>query len=268
MSGWDADDDGGTRGPRRAQAQVRYGLVAPLVAGAPLWVDLGCGLGADAHPALAGGAPRRAVLIDNVAGAADEARAALGLPAATTTCVTADLETDEGLRAVRDAAGELSDGAVITCFDTLGALGSFVGVVDLLADAAQRGATVVLSVPDHQYVALEDPLGRGPSPRTMWGPGAVAELRRLLPEPQTTLRQVALAGSAIVPEAVDAGVALAPVEIPAALPGVHLVLAAGPRAPELAPQAAVVPADADADRRHDVQAAADLAVLRIWSGRG
>ena len=75
-------------------------------------------------------------------------------------------------------------------------LESFVGVVELLVElAAERGFTVVLSVPNDAFWPIESPWHK-----TMWGEGAFEELRRLLPAEHVVAHQVPLQGSAIVPE--------------------------------------------------------------------
>ena len=49
-----------------AEHDLRYTLVAPLIAGSALWCDLGCGNGIGAATALAGRRPGgRVVLVDN-----------------------------------------------------------------------------------------------------------------------------------------------------------------------------------------------------------
>ena len=56
-------------------------------------------------------------------------------------------------------------------------LENFVAVVDLLVElGAERGFTVVLSVPNDAFWSIENPVHP-----TMWGEGAFEELRRLLP---------------------------------------------------------------------------------------
>src|SRR5436190_1252429 len=57
-----------------------------------------------------------------------------------------------------------------------------------------RGVDVVLSVPNDAFWAIQNP-----HHQTMWSEGAFEELRRLLPESAVVMRQVALAGSAVVP---------------------------------------------------------------------
>jgi hypothetical protein len=96
----------------------------------------------------------------------------------------------------------------------------------------------------------------------MWGEGSFEELRHLLPEPLVVLRQLPLAGSAVVIEG----------EVPGelTLPGVHLggdlvpshhIAAFGPAAHELGPRARAAGVDAEAQRRRERQRESDLAVL-------
>ena len=81
---------------------------------------------------------------------------------------------------------------MVTCFETLEHLESFVPLVELLIELGARGYTVVLSVPNDAFWSIENP-----HHRTMWGEGAVRGAARLLPGDHVALEQVALAGSAI-----------------------------------------------------------------------
>jgi len=168
--------------------------------------------------------------------------------------LTGDFSTAEDLRAVREAAGE---GALITVFDTVEHLESFVGLVELLTELSeQHGATVVVGVPN-DAVGDDDAAAR----RSVWGEGAFAELRSVLPPGHVVWHQVALRGSAVVPaghEGLHEGaVALTDDGVPVAF-----LAAFGPGAGRLAPAVGVVQVDVGAERAARAAADAELAYLR------
>jgi SAM-dependent methyltransferase len=239
----------------RAEAELRYAAVAELVAEAALWVDLGCGTGVAAADALAGGFAVSTLLVDRSSEALETASAEL--PRAET--LQADLATPEGLDAVRAAlAGEPEGPRVATCFETIPHLKDFAGLVGLLIElAAERGFTVVLSVPNDAFWGIENPFHH-----TMWGEGAAEELRRLLPEDHVVMRQVPLAGSALVPGAAESA-PLPAAEADLRLAGVpsHVVVAFGPQAARLAPGGIVRGVDLDEQRRWERKRDSDLAFL-------
>jgi hypothetical protein len=84
--------------------------------------------------------------------------------------------------------------AVVTSFEVIEHLETFVPLVEMLESL--KGATVVVSVPNDAFWATENP-----HHKTMWGEGAFAELRSLLPEGHTVAAQLQLNGSAIDPDA-------------------------------------------------------------------
>jgi hypothetical protein len=115
----------------------------------------------------------------------------------------------------------------------------------------------VLSVPNDAFWALENPLHR-----TAWGEGSFEELRGLLPEPLVVLRQLPLAGSAVVVEGESPGALTLPgVDLGLEHVPSHLIAAFGPAAHELGPRARAGVIDADAGRRRERQRESDLAVL-------
>ncbi|MCW3049916.1 MAG: hypothetical protein JWO74_4200 [Solirubrobacterales bacterium] len=239
----------------RAEGELRYAAVSELVAEAALWVDLGCGTGVAAADALAGGFAASTLLVDRFGEALETASAEL--PRAEV--LQADLATPDGLDAVRAALAGAPEGPrVATCFETIPHLEDFAGLVGLLIELAeQHGFTVVLSVPNDAFWGIENPFHH-----TMWGEGAAQELRRLLPEDHVVMRQVPLAGSALVAGATE----WAPLPDPAAdlrLAGVpsHVVVAFGPQAARLAPSAIVRGVDLDEQRRWERQRDSDLAFL-------
>jgi 2-polyprenyl-3-methyl-5-hydroxy-6-metoxy-1,4-benzoquinol methylase len=235
----------------RIEHELRYAMAAPLVRTADTWLDLGCGAGVAAAAALGGAGPARAVLVDASADALAEAGRAV--PADEVETVKADLAGEAGLDAVRAALGDARDG-VVTCFEVIEHLESFVGVVELLVElASERGFTVVLSVPNDAFWPVESPWHK-----TMWGEGSLEELRRLLPSEHVVARQVPLQGSSIVPEGTAA---LEPPGFAARDDAVasHFIVALGPRCAELGAHSAVVQADLAEQRRWERQREANLA---------
>jgi len=170
------------------------------------------------------------------------------------TVITGDFAGEEELAAVREAAGE---GAVVTVFDTLEHLTSFVGLVELLDDLAEdHGATVVLGVPN-------DALADGPDggrPRT-WGDGAFAELASALPAQHAVWHQLAVRGTATVPagrEGLHEGV----VAVAGEVAPVAFLAAFGPRAGDLRPDVSLVLADPGAERADRRALESELEYLR------
>jgi hypothetical protein len=235
----------------RIEHELRYALAAPLVRGATTWVDLGCGAGVAPAAVLGDEGPARAVLVDASADALAEA--ARAVPAGETVTVEADLATADGLARVREAIGDGRDG-VVTCFEVVEHLASFVGAVELLAElATERGFTAVLSVPNDAFWPVESPWHA-----TMWGEGSFEELRRLLPSEHVVVQQVPLQGSSIVPEGEDPVAAPAFAARPDAVPS-HFIAALGPRCRELVACSAVAQADLAGQRRWERTREANLA---------
>jgi SAM-dependent methyltransferase len=250
MADWQERITRDTKPSIRVEHDLRYAVAAPLVEGAPTWVDLGCGAGVAAADALGEAQLGRVVLVDADADALDQA--GRDLRARDTARVQADLATDEGVATVRDALGETP--GVITCFEVIEHLTTFVPLIGALIELAEQGWTVVLSVPNDAFWALENPYHE-----TMWGEGAFEELRRLLPEDAVVARQIPLDGSHLV---VDDR----PLDLPAVTPRPdaipsHFLAAFGPRAGELAPRALAIPSDLDGRRTWERQRESTLAVL-------
>jgi hypothetical protein len=153
---------------------------------------------------------------------------------------------------------QTQDGAVVVCAGVIERLASFAGVVHaLVALAAERQATIVLALPN-DAVADAPAGGR----RSVWGEGAVAELRGLLPADHVCLHLLALRGAALVP-AGDAAELELRVEADArANAPTGFVLAFGPRAQRLGTGAAVAAADVSVERARDRARTAELEVLR------
>ena len=254
MPDWEERITRDTEPALRAEHELRYELAAPVVAGSEVWCDLGCGNGVAAQRALEHGKPRSAVLVDVSAEALDQARRAVDTDDVVT--VEADLSTEDGVAKVRAALLERTgDGPrCLTCFETIEHLETFVPLVVLLAELGeQHGFTVVLSVPNDAFWALENPYHE-----TMWGEGSFEELRRLLPADHVVLKQVELRGSALVAEPGEAQVT---VEVdPDGVPS-HFVAAFGPGTGQLAPGAHATQADLSQQRRWERQREADLGYL-------
>lgn len=253
MPDWHERITDDTRPSIRAEHELRYALAAPLIAAAARWCDLGCGTGLAAAAALEQPYEGTALLVDREQQLAD--RAAAALDARQTVALAADLATADGIAAVRDALAAGEGPLVVTCLETLAQLTDFAPLVALLTElAAQPGCTVVLSVPNDDYWALENPHAA-----TAWGAGAVAELRTLLPDGHVVLHQVALQGSAIAPAEASAD-AQAAVALAPGVPS-HLLLAFGAAAAQLGatgPATRVVQSDVEAQRRWERQRESDL----------
>lgn len=260
MTDWQERITHETKPAIRAEHDLRYALAAPLVAAAASWCDLGCGNGIAAAGALGESFAGRALLVD-----LDEATAqaaAAYVHAGDVTAIAADLSRPEDVARVREALlGEERDGGrVVTCFEVIEHLDSFAPLVDALVRlAADDEVTVLLSVPNDEFWAIENP-----HHRTVWGEGAFDELRRLLPAGHVLLRQLALHGSRIV--RVDGDESLAPgdmgVQMRAGGVPSHFMAAFGPRAGDVTGAAIVVQSDLDADRVWERQRESDLAYFQ------
>jgi SAM-dependent methyltransferase len=236
----------------RVEHDVRYGCVAPLVATSAAWVDLGCGTGLAARAAIARGRPPRATFVDVDGAAASEAARAFGDGA---TAIVADLSAAEDLRTVRAA---IDDGAIVTCFETMEHLSVFAALLELLVELAERrGVTVVMSVPNDAFTGVENP-----HHTTVWGEGAVEELRGLLPDGYVLAHQLALAGSVLAVDERPHGHAIDVTAAAAGAAPTHFVAAFGPRAAELEATAAAAQVDQRAQRAWERRRSEDLAYYR------
>ena len=152
----------------------------------------------------------------------------------------------------------VTDRAVIACEGVLEQLADFLETVEtLVALAAERAATVLLALPNEAF-AGSPPAER----RSVWGEGAVDELRRLLPADHVAFHQVALRGAALVAAGSGAQLPLT-VEIdPRSAVPIGFVLAFGPLAHELTPTATASAADLTAERSYESERTAELEVLR------
>jgi SAM-dependent methyltransferase len=255
MADWQERITRDTKPSIRVEHDLRYAAAAPIVRASTAWCDLGCGAGVAAADALGDAPLGRLVLVDFDADALDQA--GRDLAARETVRVQADLSTDEGVASVRAALGDGAPG-VITCFEVVEHLTTFVPLIDALIELAAAGWTVVLSVPNDAFWALENPYHH-----TMWGEGAFDELRRLLPADAVVARQVPLDGSHLVVEGADTDHEL---DVPPVTPRAdavpsHFVVAFGPAAPQLLSRALTIPSDLDGRRTWERQRESTLAVL-------
>lgn len=235
-----------------AEHDLRYALVAPLIADSALWCDLGCGNGIGAATALAGRRPGgRVVLVDNDAEAIAAARGELGV--AEAVALTADLALADGLARVREHVGG-EDGTVVTCFEVIEHLEDFVPLITMLTELVEGGATIVLSVPNDAFWNM-----RNPYHLAAWGEGAMAELRSVLPPGHVVLHQVALSGSAVLPEDAEERFDVG-VQAHATGPPTHFIVAMGAQADHVRPGAQVAQVDVAAHRSWERQREAHLAV--------
>lgn len=240
----------------RVEHELRYELAAPLIRGAGLWGDLGCGNGVAAARVVAGEPPTRALLVDLDPGAVEVASTELA--AEGTSTLVADLAATDDVARVRAALLEQAGSGlrVITCFETIEHLESFVPLVEALSELSEEHAfTVLVSVPNDAFWSIENP-----HHRTMWGEGAFEELRRLLPARHVVLRQVPLQGSAVVREGEPDNRTVALTADPDGVPS-HLLVAFGPEAERVALGARVVQADLEEQRLWVRQRESHLAFL-------
>ena len=238
----------------RVEHDIRYRLAEPLILGARTWADLGCGNGVAAADVVGGPYPGRAVFVDVEQEAVDSAVAAVG--AAEPVGLVADLTDPDALARVRETVLQGEGPRAITAFEVIEHLSTFVPFVEMLSELAEAGeATVLLSVPNDDFWALDNPFHA-----SMWGEGSFAELRSLLPGGAVVAHQLALQGSAVVPEGHDGEQVNVPIKPDAegAVP-THFLAAMGPQAGLLTVHAGVAQTDLDEKRRWERQREADLA---------
>jgi SAM-dependent methyltransferase len=255
MSHWQERITRETAPAIQAEHALRYRLVAPLITSSAVWADLGCGNGVAAAAALGDRRPPHAVLIDLEAEAVARAAQELGVDDAVT--LNGDITDPAVLTRVSDALLAIEGDRVVSCFEVVEHLGTFVPFLEWAGALARDGAaTFVISVPNDAFWAIENPYHAA-----RWSEGAFEELRRLLPDAHTLLRQVALTGSALVAwddasERHDLGVTVGGGGTVAS----HFIAAFGPRHGELARDALAVPVDQLDQRRWERQRESNLAV--------
>jgi 2-polyprenyl-3-methyl-5-hydroxy-6-metoxy-1,4-benzoquinol methylase len=250
---WQERITAGTDPSVRAEHALRYTVAAPVVRSAATWCDLGCGTGLAASRATGGAAfGGRLVLVD-----VDEpsvAEAAARLEADTIAPLVADLNDAGGRAAVRAAVLGGPAPRAITCFEVLEHLRDLAAVVELLVElAVEHETTVVLSVPNDAFWAVENPFHE-----TTWSAGAFAELRAMLPADHVFAEQAPLRGSRLAVEAAGAAEA-AEVEPHDGAVASHLLAAFGPAARALRSAATVFEADQRGERNWIRQRESDLA---------
>lgn len=255
MSHWQERITRDTPPAIQAEHVLRYRLVAPLIASSAVWADLGCGNGLAAGAALGDRRPPHAVLIDLEAEVVGRAVQELGIE--DTVMLDGDLIDPAALARVSDALLRVDGDRVVSCFEVIEHLSTFVPFLEWSgALARDDAATFVLSVPNDAFWTIENPYHAA-----RWGEGAFEELRRLLPEAHTLLRQVALTGSALVawddtPERHEVSVRAGGKGSVAS----HFIAAFGPRHAELAREALAVQLDQLDQRRWERQRESNLAV--------
>ena len=255
MSDWQERITQDTPPAIRAEHELRYRLAADLIDGSAIWADLGCGTGLAALAALGDRRPERALLVD-----LDEhatTRAARQLAIADTRRLVGDLTDRSLLTRIREEMLSVDGERLVTCFEVVEHLSTFVPLLEWAADLARNGqATFLLSVPNDTFWSIANPYHM-----SSWGEGAFEELRRLLPSPHTLVRQVALTGSALVcwdraTERHDLSVQIGG----DAAVATHFLAAFGPRHDRLSGGALAVQADLMEQRRWERQRESNLAL--------
>jgi SAM-dependent methyltransferase len=254
MSDWQERITRETAPAIRAEHELRYRIVAPLIAASSAWADLGCGTGVAALSALGEIRPEHAVLVDVeqevVAGAARE------LAVADTAQIAGDLTDHDDLTRIEAALLSVDGERVVSCFEVIEHLSTFIPLLEWSVALAREGdATFVISVPNDAFWSIANPYHL-----TAWGEGAFEELCRLLPSERTLLRQVALTGSALV----DWQAATAQLELTVEVGGgdavaTHFIAAYGPRHEQVRHTALAAQADLLDQRRWERQRESNIA---------
>lgn len=239
----------------RVEHELRYRLAAPIVHGSAVWADLGCGTAVAAAAGLAASVPKRAVLIDLDADAVGTAAAELERPDAVQ--LTGDLADRAVLAQIGEALLAVPGDRAATCFEVVEHLPTFVPLLEWSGELARQGAaTFVISVPNDAFWSIENPFHLA-----RWSEGAFEELRRLLPAEHTLLRQLAVAGSAVLdweatPRSFELSFAAGGEDVVAT----HFIASYGPRHAELAHLALAAPVNQLDQRRWERQRESNLAV--------
>jgi len=261
MSDWQERITHETAPAIRAEHELRYRLAAPIILAGGSWADLGCGNGLAAAAALGDARPAHALLVDVEEDAV--ARAAQELAIADAKMIAADLTDPAELRQVRDALLALPAEPVVSCFEVVEHLSSFVPLLEFSVELARdQGVTFVISVPNDAFWSINNP-----HHRTSWGEGAFEELQQLLPAEHTLMRQVALSGSAMVgwsaaPEVHELAVRVGGDGMVAT----HFIAAFGPRHGELRAAALAVQADMAEQRRWERERESNAAIAQAMVG--
>ncbi len=255
MSDWQERITHETAPAIRAEHDLRYRAAAPLILAAGSWADLGCGNGVAAADALGGERPSHAVLVDVSEQAVARAATELGMPDAA--LVVADLTDPGALAEITRKLLAHGGRPLITCFEVIEHLSSFLPFVQWAAQmAGEHDCTFFISVPNDEFWAIQNP-----HHLSAWGEGAFEELRGLLPRETTLLRQVSVSGSALV--AWDAALERHSLEVEVGGPGTvatHFLAAFGPRRGEVERSALAVQSEMLEQRRWERERENDLAV--------
>jgi hypothetical protein len=241
----------------RAEHELRYRVAVPLILDGGPWADLGCGNGLAAASALGEARPRQALLVDVDPEAVAQAARRLRVP--ETRELAGDLTQPDVLREVGEILLSLGQEAVVTCFEVLEHLRTFLPLMEWAnALARERGVTFLLSVPNDAFWSTQNP-----HHLTAWSEGAFQELLQLIPPGHTLMRQVALAGSTMV----DWDLAQRRAELVVDVGGdgsvaTHFIAAFGARHSALRPATAVVQTDMIEQRRWERQRESDAAVAQ------
>lgn len=257
MSDWQERITHETAPAIRAEHELRYRIAAPLILAGGPWADLGCGNGLAAAMALGDGRPAHAVLVDVEEEAV--ARAARELGISDAKVLAGDLTDPRDLRRVGEALLSFEGAPVVTCFEVVEHLSSFLPLLEWsTALARDRATTFVISVPNDAFWSIQNP-----HHRTSWSEGAFEELRRLLPAEHTLFRQVALSGSATVRW--EAAAELYELTVQAGGNGTvatHFIAAFGPRHRDVHRAALAVQTDMAEQRRWERERESNLAVAQ------
>lgn len=255
MSDWQERITHETAPAIRAEHELRYRVAAPLILAGGPWADLGCGNGLAAAAALGEARPRHGVLVDLEEEVVAQAARELGLPEARQ--LAGDLTDPQMLRRLGEALTELPGDPLVTCFEVVEHLHTFLPLLEWSLELArEHAATFVLSTPNDAFWAI-----RNPHHLTAWSEGAFEELRQLLPPDHTLLRQVALTGSALVDWDVAPASYEPTVEVgDSASVATHFIAAFGPRHREVWRGALAVQTDQLGQRRWERQRESSVAL--------
>lgn len=257
MSDWQERITFETAPAIRVEHELRYRIAAPLILAGDPWADLGCGNGLAAAAALGDSRPAHAVLVD--IDQAVVARAASALELTDATAVTGDLTDPRDLQRIGDALVRYQGEPVVTCFEVVEHLSSFVELIEWAGMLAHdHGATFVISVPNDAFWSIQNP-----HHRSSWSEGAFEALRELLPPQRTLLRQVAVSGSAVVrwdspPKLRQLSVQVGGTDAVAT----HFIAAFGPRHDDLQTAALANQTDATRQRRWERERESNLAIAQ------
>jgi len=257
MSDWQERITRDTAPAIRGEHELRYRMVAPLVASSGVWADLGCGTAVAARSALGDDRPKRVVLVDMESDVVTGAARELGVP--DTREIVGDLTDPPTLARIGEALLDAEGDRVVSCFEVVEHLSTFVPLLQWASALARDDqATFVMSVPNDAFWSIANPYHLA-----TWGEGAFEELRTLLPPGHTLFRQVALTGSALL----DWDASEATHELTARVGGegataTHFIAAFGPRHRELSRGALVGETDMLEQRRWERQRESDVAVAQ------